>query len=75
MVSNTSTILPDEQFPGIILKSLFGYRDNLYLVQAVGYVGFLLTIGGLYFRSLGGASPEGKKNIPFPQKPISSVKD
>ncbi|WP_392481796.1 FTR1 family protein [Nostoc sp. C110] len=75
MVSNTSTILPDEQFPGIILKSLFGYRDNLYLVQAVGYVTFLLTIGGLYFRSLGGASPEGKKNIPFDQKPISSAKD
>ncbi|MBW4451420.1 MAG: FTR1 family iron permease [Nostoc indistinguendum CM1-VF10] len=75
MVSNTSRILPDEQFPGVILKSLFGYRDNLYLVQAVGYVTFLLTIGGVYFRSLGGASPEGKKNIPFAQKPISSTKD
>ncbi|MEH2247935.1 FTR1 family protein, partial [Nostoc sp.] len=63
MVSNTSTILPDEQFPGIILKSLFGYTENLYLVQAVGYVTFLLTIGGVYFRSLGGTFPEGKKNI------------
>ncbi|MBD2410780.1 hypothetical protein FACHB389_20245 [Nostoc calcicola FACHB-389] len=75
MVSNTSTILPDEQFPGIILKSLFGYSDNIYLVQAVAYAGFLLTIGGLYFRSLGGSFFPGKKNITSRQKPMSSAKD
>ena len=63
MVWNTSKILPDEQFPGIILKSLFGYRENLYLVQAVGYVVFLLSVGGLYFRSITGNSPQVKKNI------------
>ncbi|BAY33894.1 iron permease FTR1 [Nostoc carneum NIES-2107] len=64
MVLNTSKILPDEQFPGIILKSLFGYRDNLYLVQAVGYLTFLLTVGGLYFRSItGNSSAQDTKNL------------
>ncbi len=75
IVSNTSNILPDEQFPGIILKSLFGYSDKIYLVQAVAYAGFLLTIGGLYFRSLGSSFFEGKKNILSRQKPINSAKD
>ncbi|BAY97233.1 iron permease FTR1 [Tolypothrix tenuis PCC 7101] len=64
MVLNTSKILPDEQFPGIIIKSLFGYRDNLYLVQAVGYLTFLLTVGGLYFRSItGNSSDQATKNL------------
>jgi high-affinity iron transporter len=53
-VWDTSKILPDDQFPGLILKTLFGYRQDLFLVQAVAYVVFLLTIGGIYFRSLGG---------------------
>ncbi len=75
MVWNTSNILPDEKFPGIILKSLFGYRDNLYIVQALGYVIFLITVGGLYFRSLTGGSPESGKNISVNQKPIGSAKD
>ncbi|PHJ58241.1 membrane protein [Nostoc linckia z18] len=75
MVSNTSTILPDEQFPGIILKSLFGYSDKIYLVQAVAYFGFLLAIGGLYFRSIGGGFLPAKKNTPSHQKPINSAKD
>lgn len=64
IVWNTSKILPDEQFPGIILKSLFGYRDKIYIVQAVGYFLFLITIGGLYFRSLtGGADHNSKHKI------------
>ncbi|MEH2069351.1 MAG: FTR1 family protein [Nostoc sp.] len=75
MVSNTSAILPDEQFPGIILKSLFGYSDNIYLVQAVSYVAFLLIVGGLYFRSLGGGFSDNKKNILSRQKPITYTKD
>ncbi|MDM9381193.1 FTR1 family protein [Chlorogloeopsis sp. ULAP01] len=62
MVWNTANILPDEKFPGIVLKALFGYRQHLYLVQAVGYVLFLLTVGGLYFRSITGGTPGG--NIP-----------
>ena len=52
MVWNTSDILPDNQFPGVILKALFGYRQNLYVVQAIGYLTFLLTVGSLYFRSI-----------------------
>lgn len=49
-----SEILPDRQFPGIILKSLFGYRQTLYLGQAIAYILFLLIIGGAYFQSIGG---------------------
>ncbi|AFY33449.1 FTR1 family protein [Calothrix sp. PCC 7507] len=75
MVWNTSSILPDEQFPGIILKSLFGYRQHLYLVQAVGYVVFLLTIGFTYFRSISGGSPATGNNIRSARKPISPIKD
>ncbi|MFN6568276.1 FTR1 family protein [Dendronalium sp. ChiSLP03b] len=75
MVWNTSNILPDEKFPGIIFKALFGYRENLYVVQAVGYVVFLITVGGLYFRSLGGGSPQALKNTPANQKSISTAKE
>lgn len=74
MVWNTSAILPDEKFPGIILKSLFGYREHLYLVQAVGYVAFLLTIGVTYFRSISGGSPTTGNNIRATRKPISPLK-
>ncbi|MEO3704863.1 FTR1 family iron permease [Trichormus azollae] len=58
MVWNTAKILPDDHFPGIILSSLFGYIDKLYIVQAVGYLGFLLSIGGLYFRSIMGGKSQ-----------------
>ncbi|MEA5569033.1 FTR1 family protein [Anabaena sp. UHCC 0399] len=75
MVWNTNSILPDQQFPGIILKSLFGYREHLYLVQAIGYVVFLLTVGGLYFRSLTGGSIKSNQNISIDRKSVSSVKD
>jgi high-affinity iron transporter len=49
---DTSQILPDKQFPGIILKTMFGYRDRLYLLQAIGYFLFLSIVGSLYFQSL-----------------------
>lgn len=49
---DTSAVLPDAQAPGVLLKALIGYRDHLYLVQAIGYLLFLSTVGGLYFRSL-----------------------
>jgi high-affinity iron transporter len=51
-VWDTAKILPDDKFPGILLSVMFGYTQNLYLVQAISYVVFLLTIGGIYFRSL-----------------------
>ncbi|MBE9043534.1 FTR1 family protein [Pleurocapsales cyanobacterium LEGE 10410] len=48
-----SNLLPDKQFPGIVLKALFGYRQTLYLGQIVAYVSFLATVGTAYFQSLG----------------------
>ncbi len=68
LVWNTEQILPEENFPGVVLRSLFGYREHLYLVEAVGYVVFLLTVGGLYFRSLTGNSPKSTKDISVPQR-------
>jgi len=61
-VWNTSKVLPDEQFPGIVFKALFGYRDDLFLVQAISYVAFLVTVGGIYFRSLGLGAGKPKAN-------------
>lgn len=52
MVWDTTRILPDNKFPGVILKALFGYRSQIYLVQAVGYLLFLFTIGTVYFNRL-----------------------
>jgi high-affinity iron transporter len=75
MVWDTSKILPDEQFPGVVLKALFGYRQYLYVVQAVGYVVFLVTVGGLYFRSIMGAGSGSAKNQPVAQKSMGSLKD
>jgi high-affinity iron transporter len=51
---NASEFLPDKEFPGIILKSLFGYRQTLYLGQLVAYLLFLGIIGTAYFQSLTG---------------------
>lgn len=68
MVWNTTNILPDSKFPGIIIKSLFGYRDKLYIVQAVGYLVFLLSIGGLYFRSIMGGNMQKPKQLTTVQK-------
>ena len=52
-----STIMSDRQFPGILLKTLFGYREQIYLVQAIAYVLFVTVIGANY---LGFNSPSGK---------------
>ncbi|TAF57902.1 MAG: hypothetical protein EAZ61_00030 [Oscillatoriales cyanobacterium] len=51
-VWDLSTVLPDRTFPGLLLKLLFGYRDRIYELQAIGYLLFLCTIGGLYFQRL-----------------------
>jgi high-affinity iron transporter len=58
LVWNTSKVLPEDQFPGLLLNALFGYTDKLYLVPAVAYMGFLLSIGGMYFRSLNPQKPK-----------------
>ena len=60
-VWDASGVLPDRQFPGIILKALFGYRQTLYLGQAVAYVLFLAIVGGIYFQSLTGSPTSGQK--------------
>lgn len=56
---DASNFLNDHQFPGILLKTLLGYRDHIYLVQLVAYLGFMVSVGTRYFRSL---------NLPAPQK-------
>lgn len=57
-----SSWLPDRQFPGIVLKTLLGYRDHLYLLQGIIYGGFLGVIGRLYFRGL--QTPASKSDLP-----------
>jgi high-affinity iron transporter len=52
LVWNGHDLLPDRQFPGIVLKTLFGYREMLYSLQILAYAVFLGTVGALYFRSL-----------------------
>ena len=48
-----SNFLSDKEFPGIVLKALFGYRETLYLGQVIAYFAFLIAIGSAYFQSLG----------------------
>jgi high-affinity iron transporter len=52
LVWNTTKVMPEDKFPGLLLSALFGYTDKLYLVPAVAYVGFLSSIGWIYFRSI-----------------------
>jgi high-affinity iron transporter len=52
LIWNGSQVLPDGQFPGLLLKALFGYRQQLYLVQILGYGLVLVGLGGLYFWQL-----------------------
>lgn len=52
-VWDLSQVLPDRQFPGILLKAFFGYTQTLYLVQAISYLVFLGTVGSIYLRSIG----------------------
>jgi high-affinity iron transporter len=51
---DTSNILPDRQFPGVLFKAFFGYTQTLYLAQAIGYLLFLGTVGALYLQSITG---------------------
>ncbi|WP_055074248.1 FTR1 family protein [Pseudanabaena sp. 'Roaring Creek'] len=59
-VTDTSSILPADKFPGIVLATLFGYSDKLYATQIVAYCVFLSTMIVFYFRSLA-----GKQIFPF----------
>jgi high-affinity iron transporter len=55
MVWDLSQVLPDRQFPGILLKAFFGYTQTLYLAQAVGYLLLLVTVGTVYLQSVTGS--------------------
>jgi len=61
-----SRLLPDQKFPGIILKALFGYRQTLYLGQIIAYFSFLAIIGAAYFQSLTGKAIFTKKETNSP---------
>ncbi len=63
MIWNTTKILPEDKFPGLLLSALFGYTDKLYLVPAIAYIGFIISIGTIYFRSL---NPSKSKQVPIP---------
>lgn len=63
LVWDASQVLPDRQFPGVLLKAFFGYTQRLYLVQAIAYSAFLLTVGSLYLQSITGWK------VPFRQMP------
>lgn len=47
-----SAVLPDRQFPGVLLKLLMGYRDHIYALQLVSYGMFWLTVGRTYLLKL-----------------------
>jgi high-affinity iron transporter len=59
LVWDFSAVLPDRQFPGIILHTVFGYVDRLYAVEAIAYCAFLLMVGGLYWQSMAGRLLKG----------------
>jgi high-affinity iron transporter len=52
LVWDAHGVLPDKGFPGILLKTLLGYRDRMYAGQLLAYGLFLAIVGGSYFRSL-----------------------
>ncbi|PSR13869.1 hypothetical protein C8255_24870 [filamentous cyanobacterium CCP3] len=64
LVWDGSALLSDRQFPGILLKTLLGYRDHLYLVQILAYLGFLALVGSSYFRSLNPPASNPQKTAP-----------
>jgi high-affinity iron transporter len=45
-------LLPDDRLPGLLLKTLLGYRARLYALQLLAYLLFWAAIGGAYWRSL-----------------------
>ncbi|HEY9808801.1 MAG TPA: FTR1 family protein [Halomicronema sp.] len=61
---DATSFLPDNEFPGVVLKSLFGYRSKLYLIQLLAYLSFLGIAGTSYFKSLNNPSLT-------PQTPLS----
>jgi high-affinity iron transporter len=72
-VWDLSQRLPDRAFPGVLLKALLGYRDHLYLGQAIAYILFLSTVGSLYFRSF--TAPAASPSQPPSSEPSEAAPD
>jgi high-affinity iron transporter len=62
-VTDTSDILPQGRFPGILLATMFGYTDKLYALQLVSYFIFLGTAGTIYFQTLSGKQPFSRQKL------------
>jgi high-affinity iron transporter len=62
-VTDTSTSLPQGQFPGILFATMFGYTDKLYALQLFSYLTFLLAASTIYFQTLSGKQPFSRQKI------------
>ncbi len=47
-----SGVLPEGQFPGVMFNALFGYTDQPHLLQFLAWLGYLLSVGALYLRTI-----------------------
>jgi high-affinity iron transporter len=61
-VTDTTAVMPQDKFPGILLATMFGYNDKLYAVQAISYLLFLVTAAIIYFQTLSGRQFFGRQN-------------
>ncbi|MBM0741583.1 FTR1 family protein [Phormidium sp. CLA17] len=61
---NSSRWLPEQRFPGILLHTLLGYEDQIYLVQAIAYCLFLASVGSIYLQSIAGWGNSSTKPQP-----------
>jgi high-affinity iron transporter len=68
-------ILPDRQFPGILLKTFLGYRDRLFLGQILAYLAFMVSSGTFYWRNLSLPKPDAapQPTVPFSEENPSSM--
>ncbi|MGD1850708.1 MAG: FTR1 family protein [Cyanophyceae cyanobacterium] len=69
-----STMLSDRQFPGLVFKALLGYRDHLYVVQAIAYVSTVTIISTLYLRNFSIKPTQENDNPPNSQSNNSQSK-
>jgi high-affinity iron transporter len=68
-------ILPERQFPGILLKTILGYRERLFLGQVIAYISFLSVAGTLYWRSLNHQPGSGSKSASAVLQPPTLTKE
>ena len=66
-VWDLSAVLNERQFPGLLFKTLLGYRDHFYIVQAIAYLTIIGTISTLYFRSFSAPAPGPKSAAKAPR--------